>query len=417
MQYKLKAPGLIDTTIHLPSSKSVSNRALVMNALAQGSSLPCNLSDCDDTEVMVSALRDMPGVIDLKGSGTAMRFLTAYFSVTPGVHTLIGTERMKHRPIKALVEALRYLGAKIEYLEEEGFPPLRIAGGELEGGRLETSGSISSQYISALLMVGPCLKRGLELKLTGQIVSRPYIDLTLHTMRDFGVSVEWTDIDTIKVEHQNYTPAEYVIENDWTAASYWYEAMALCNDAYSELKLPRMADGSRQGDAVVKYLFSMLGVKTLFETTGEGLPTTVTLKKVSARLPRLDYDFVNQPDLVQTLVVCCSVMNIPFRFTGLSSLKIKETDRIEALKAEMRKLGYVLKDVDGCELVWDGERCEATMEPIDTYGDHRMAMAFAPLCFHFPGLRINDPHVVSKSYPRFWDDLKQAGFTIEEIDE
>lgn len=416
MRYILHAPEQLHCTIDLPASKSISNRALVIHALSGSSILPENLSDCDDTEVIVSALHDMPEVIDIKAAGTAMRFMTAYLSVTPGTHILTGTERMCHRPIKVLVNALRYLGAHIEYVGEEGFPPLRITGRDLEGGTLEVPGSISSQYISALLMIGPSLRNGLELKLTGNIISRPYIDLTLHTMHDFGVKVEWTDIDTIKTEHQQYQHREYVIENDWSASSYWYEIMALSNGIDNEIKLTGLVDGSRQGDSVVRYLFSMLGVKTTFESTEPGTPATVTIKKVRQHLPRLDYDFINQPDLAQTFVVCCALMDIPFHFKGLSTLKIKETDRIEALKKEMRKLGYVIKDANDSELLWDGERCEATYEPIDTYEDHRMALAFAPLCIMIPGLSINNPQVVSKSYPAFWSHLRQAGFIIEEQD-
>ncbi len=422
MQYKLSAPAQIDSIINLPASKSISNRALIIYALTKDGILPQNLSDCDDTKVIIRALRDMPDMIDIMAAGTAMRFMTSYLSVIPGTHAITGTERMKHRPIKVLVDALRYLGADIEYLEEEGFPPLRITGKNLEGGRLEIPGNISSQYISALLLISPVLRNGLELVLTGDIISRPYIDLTLHTMHDFGIKAEWTDVQTITTGHQEYQPRQYTIENDWSAASYWYEIMALSNissltssgkDSVS-IRLEGLADGSRQGDSVVRYLFSMLGVKTVFDHAKRGVPTMVTLKKVPTHLQRFDYDFINQPDLAQTLVVCCCALDIPFHFTGLATLRIKETNRIEALKKELRKLGYVIKDVDGSELIWDGERCEASMEPIDTYEDHRMALAFAPLCIKFPGLRINNPQVVTKSYPHFWDHLRQAGFTITE---
>lgn len=416
MQYIIRKPGHIRTTIELPASKSISNRALVIHALAGNGPMPNNLSDCDDTEVIVNALRNLPETIDIKAAGTAMRFMTAYLSATDGCHTITGTERMKHRPIAVLVDALRYLGADIEYLEKTGFPPLRIKGKKLDGGRLEIPGNVSSQYISALLMIGPALKEGLQLVLTGNVISRPYIDLTLHTMHDFGAKAEWTAFDTITVHPSPYIGREYLVENDWSAASYWYEIMALggCEDC--EIRLTGLVDGSRQGDSVVRYLFSMLGVKTVFENSKTGIPTTVVLKKTTNRLQRLDYDFINQPDMAQTFVVCCAVMGIPFRFKGLATLKIKETDRIEALKAEMRKLGYIIKDVDGCELVWNGERCEAEDHPeIDTYEDHRMAMAFAPLAMIMPEIRINDPHVVSKSYPRFWEHLKNADFEVIEV--
>jgi len=415
MQYILTAPSRINTTINLPASKSISNRALVIHAMTGSGRMPDNLSDCDDTEVIIDALRDMPDTIDIKAAGTAMRFMTAYLAVTEGSHTLTGTDRMKHRPIGVLVDALRYLGADIRYEGEEGFPPLRITGRRLDGGRLEIPGNISSQYISALLLTGPMMRNGLQLVLTGNIISRPYIDLTLHTMHDFGAVAEWTDIDTIEVRPVPYRERAYLIENDWSAASYWYEMMVMCGGADSEIRLTGLTDGSRQGDSVVRYLFSMLGVKTSFESTRKDEPSTVTLRRMPSRLPRLEYDFINQPDLAQTFVACCAAQGIPFRFTGLATLKIKETDRIEALKTEMRKLGFVIRDANGSELLWDGERCEPDTAPaIDTYEDHRMALAFAPLAAKFPGLRINDPHVVSKSYPGYWDHLRQAGFRIDE---
>lgn len=415
MRYILYAPDKIDAAVRLPASKSISNRALVMNALAGSKVMPDNLSDCDDTRVILDALRRMPETIDIGAAGTAMRFMTAYLAVTPGCHTLTGTERMKHRPIRALVDALRYIGADIAYEGEEGYPPLRINGRRLEGGRLEIPGDISSQYISALLMVGPALERGLELRLMGEIISRPYIDLTLCMMRGFGADAEWTDVDTISVRPVPYGPRPFFIENDWSAASYWYETLVLARDGESEVRLDGLTDGSRQGDSAVKYLFSMLGVRTVFKTRERGVPTTVTLKRVEPVPPRLDYDFVNQPDMVQTFVVCCALAGVPFRFTGLASLKIKETDRVEALKTEMRKLGYVVRETAVGELSWDGERCQQADDlVINTYEDHRMAMAFAPAATVFPGLKIDEPQVVSKSYPHFWDELRRAGFTITE---
>ena len=414
MRYRITAPSRIDTTIKLPASKSISNRALIISALAGVKTMPRNISNCDDTEVIVRALHDNPYEIDIKAAGTAMRFMTAYLAVTPGEHVITGTERMKHRPIKVLVDALRYLGADIEYIGEEGFPPLKIRGKALDGGSIEIPGDVSSQYVSALLMIAPMLNGGLELHLTGNIISRPYIDLTIHTMHDYGARVEWTDVDTIVTEPTGYREREFIIENDWSGASYWYETLALMGDRESSIRIPGLIDSSRQGDSGVRYLFSMLGVKTSFEDGIKTEPTTVTLKTMRSMLPKLDFDFSGQPDLTQTLVVTCAAMNIPFHFTGLATLRIKESDRIEVLKREMKKLGFVIREENNSELLWDGERCEATMKPIDTYEDHRMAMAFAPAAVKFPGLRINNPEVVTKSYPNFWKDLQQAGFKIEE---
>ena len=417
MQYTITPPQHVDTRIQLPASKSISNRALIIHALTGGNITPANLSDCDDTEVIIRALAHRPEVIDIKAAGTAMRFMTAYLSVTEGEHTITGTERMKHRPIGVLVDALRYLGAEIEYAGEKGFPPLRIRGRQLEGGRLEIPGNVSSQYISALLMIAPVLSKGLEMKLTGGIVSRPYIDLTLHLMHQFGVSAEWTDIDSITVKPQPYRQRPYTIENDWTAASYWYEVLALTDELGSKVVLPGMMDGSRQGDSAVRYIFSLLGIKTAFADRKADRLTDATLTRHSRMLNRMDYDFTNQPDLAQTLIATCPVLGIPFHFTGLGSLRIKETDRIEAMKTEMEKLGYILHADSGTELSWEGDRCEPAAQPvIDTYEDHRMAMSFAPLAIRLGRIGINHPEVVSKSYPHYWNDLRKAGFHIVQTD-
>lgn len=416
MQYNITAPRQLRHAVKLPASKSISNRVLIIHKLSGGKIMPDNLSDCDDTSVIIRALRDNPHDIDIMAAGTAMRFMTALLAVKDGEeHLLTGTERMRQRPIGVLVDALRHLGADIRYAENDGYPPLMINGRKLEGGQLEVAGDISSQFISALLMIGPALSNGLTLRLKGEIISRPYIDLTLWMMREFGADADWSDFETISVAPKPYIERHYYIENDWSAASYWYEMLALAGGNDDELRLEGLMDGSKQGDSSVRYLFSLLGVKTVFDTTQECVPTTVTLRRNGHHVPRLEYDFSNTPDLTQTFVVCCSLMGVPFHFKGLSTLKIKETDRIEALKREMRKLGYVIKDMNNSELLWDGERCEPDYsEGIDTYQDHRMAMAFAPAALCFDGLKINNPNVVTKSYPLYWDHLKEAGFGIIE---
>ena len=376
--------------------------------------MPENLSDCDDTQVILDALRYMPEEINIKAAGTAMRFMTAYLSVMRGTHVLTGTERMKQRPIGILVDALRKLGADISYVGKEGYPPLRITGQDIEGGELEIEGSVSSQYISALLMIGPMLKKGLELKLTGDIISRPYIDLTLWMMREYGADAEWTAADTITVNHKPYVNRDYVIENDWSGASYWYEILALSSDREAQVVLNGLKDGSKQGDSVVRYIFSLLGVKTTFQSKKSTKPQTVTIQTNGRCLPKLEYDFVNSPDLAQTFVVACAAKGVPFHFKGLSTLKIKETDRIEALKTEMRKLGYVIESRNDSELIWNGETCMPRPEQgIDTYEDHRMALAFAPYAMKAGSIIINNPQVVTKSYPGFWVSLAEAGFNVE----
>lgn len=397
----------IHTRIQLPSSKSLCNRALIINALAHGSEPPQNLSNCDDTRVMIRALQQMQPTIDIMAAGTAMRFLTAFLTVAPGTHLITGTERMKQRPIGILVDALRSLGAEIDYAENEGFPPLRITGKKLDKENITLPGNVSSQYISALLMIAPTLQHGLTLTLEGKIVSRPYIDMTLQLMRDFGAQAEWIADNQLKVEATGYQPTPYYIESDWSAASYWYEICALTPDATVEL--PGLFEQSLQGDAAVAQIFSLLGVETSYSER------MVTLRNTGKAVDKLEYDFVNQPDLAQTFVVTCCIKHIPFCFTGLESLKIKETDRIFALITEMKKLGYVVKEKDNSILYWDGERCPAQPHPaIDTYEDHRMAMAFAPASLILKSVCINHPQVVSKSYPNYWENLQEAGFNLAE---
>ena len=410
MKIRITAPERINATIQLPASKSISNRALIIHALAKGEHRPENLSDCDDTRVMVSALEAKEGeTIDIMAAGTAMRYLTAYFSVTPGTRIITGTERMKQRPIGILVDALRELGADIEYVENEGFPPLRITGTTLTQSHIALPGNVSSQYISALLMIAPMLKNGLTLTLTGDIISRPYIDLTLKLMEDFGVKASWTSENELRVEPQPYQSTPYYIESDWSAASYWYLMTALSKDA--EITLPGLFKQSYQGDSKVADYFPTLGTETTYKANDVILHKSNTN---AFQTKHFSCDFTNQPDLAQTFVVACVLQGITFNFCGLQSLKIKETDRIAALIKEMRKLGYVLHEAEGSILYWEGERCERSHEAIDTYEDHRMAMAFAPACLVMDDICINNPEVVSKSYPHYWDDLRTAGFIIEE---
>ena len=408
MKYLIKAPEeRLRASVQLPASKSISNRALILNALSYSPYDIQNLSDCDDTEVMVRALNSDSRAFDLKAAGTAMRFLTAFLSKIVGEWTITGTERMKNRPIKLLVDALNSLGARIEYMEKEGYPPLRIFGSALQGGEISLAGGVSSQYISALLMIAPLMEKGLTLHLEGNIISRPYINLTLQLMEQFGVKATWNG-QTIKILPQEYKPIRFTVESDWSAASYWYAIMALSKNA--EIELLGLFKNSLQGDAAGAKLFAQLGVGTAFTDRG------VMLKYNGNVTKKLIYNFVNEPDLAQTFVVTCVLLNIPFRFTGLQSLKIKETDRIEALKTELRKLGYLLTDSNDSILEWNGEHCEPEADPIiATYEDHRMAMAFAPAALVLPkGLKVADPEVVTKSYPAYWEDLRKAGFALIE---
>ncbi len=400
----------------LPASKSISNRALLVRALCPGCPMPQNVSDCDDTRAMTAALSRMPEVIDIGAAGTAMRFLTAYLSVTPGSHVITGTERMRHRPIGILVDALRQMGADIAYEGEEGFPPLRITGRTgLQGGAVALPGNVSSQYVSALLMIAPTLQQGLTLTLTGDIVSRPYLDMTLTLMRDFGAEAHWQGMDTIAVGPVAYRPIPYYIENDWSAASYWYEMVALSGDTEAEVVLPGLQEESMQGDAHVRDIFALLGVGTQFFTAVDGT-RCIRLRKCGEAVKHLDFDFVRQPDLAQTVVVTCAMLGVTFRFTGLQSLKIKETDRMAALQNELGKLGVEVEQESDSVLSWDGRRHVVDAVPvIATYEDHRMAMAFAPACMRVGQMVVEKPLVVGKSYPTYWENLRKAGFRICEM--
>ena len=406
MQYKITAPKTINSTITLPASKSISNRALILNALSMAPFDIENLSDCDDTNVMIEAFNSGSNLIDVKAAGTSMRFLTAFLSMTPGEWIITGTERMQERPIHILVDALISLGARIEYLGKIGYPPLKIKGTALDGGIIYLSGDVSSQFISALLMIAPAMNKGLTIHLEGNIISIPYIKLTLGMMAQYGVRTHWDD-RTIKIHPEEYKPIHYKVEADWSAASYWYEMAALADNARIELK--GLFKNSMLGDSKVTELFLDLGIATEYISDG------IILTKTKNKTKKLFHNFVNEPDLAQTFVVACCMLDVHFMFTGLQSLKIKETDRIEALKTEMKKLGYVIRDSENSIMEWDGERCEAEKDPvIKTYEDHRMAMAFAPAAIKLGNISIAHPGVVSKSYPAYWNDLKHAGYNIIE---
>ena len=414
MQITIKASKDLRGRVEKKSSKSISNRALTISSLAGSGVAVENVSDCDDTRVMQAWLKERPSIIDIGAAGTAMRFSTALLAVSEGVHVITGSKRMKNRPIEVLVDALRHLDAEIFYEEKEGFPPLRIIGNtNLKGGKVQLSGSVSSQYISALLMIGPMLNNGLILSLTDTIVSHPYIDMTIAVMQSFGAKVGWKNVSTIEVKPSPYHSCSYKVESDWSAASYWYELMALSSDDGAVILLPGLFAQSLQGDSRGAKVFEQLGVST--EHRGD----EVVLRKNGMRVEQLEVDFVEMPDLAQTFVVTCCMLGVPFHFVGLQSLKIKETDRIEALKRELSKLGFVIEDRNDCELLWNGVRRESAnlsdMIAIDTYEDHRMAMAFAPVALKDGRVVINNPQVVSKSYPKYWEDLKSVGFEIEAI--
>jgi len=386
----------ITARIDLPGSKSISNRALILNALSYSPYDILNLSECDDTRVTLDALESDNTTFDIGAAGTAMRFLTAFLSKTVGEWVITGSERMKNRPVKLLVDALNALGGRIEYIEKEGYPPLRIFGSALTGGEIHLNGSVSSQYISALMMIAPLMQEGLKIYLDGKIISKPYIEMTIQMMQEFGAVIELTE-NTILIEPQDYIPIEYTVESDWTAASYWYEMLSLVGKG--NIFLNGLYQESYQGDSIIADIFEQLGIHTAYLSEG------VLLTSIKSISQGMEYDFTNQPDLAQTLAVTCCLKGIPFIFSGLQSLKIKETDRIAALINELKKLGFVLTESGEGKLAWDGELCnQAEKIVIKTYDDHRMAMAFTPAAVFYP-ISIEHPEVVSKSYPGFWKDI------------
>ena len=406
-----KFPKKLVANITPPTSKSVSNRALMLQALCPEQRYTIsNLAICDDTQHMqegIAAKQAGAPLIDIGATGTAMRFLTAYLSIKEGETVLTGSERMQQRPIGTLVEALRTLGADITYINKEGYPPLRSHGCKLQGGSLEVKADISSQYISALLMIGPCLAEGLTLRLIGEIASRSYIELTLDLMRHYGATAEWIDEQTIRVDAGGYEDTPLSVEGDWSGASYWYELAAVAAHCGHEVDicLHGMRPDSKQGDRIIADWLKVEGLR-LGDSSSEQLP-----KVAEGNNAPLELDFTHCPDIAQTMAVTYCLLGIPYTFTGIRSLRIKETDRVAALINELRKLGFALRAEGDEQLIWDGTRCAADENPvIVTYDDHRMAMAFAPAALCYEHLTIEHPEVVTKSYPGFWEDLSR--FTI-----
>ena len=390
------------TEISLPSSKSESNRALIINALAQGKDNLSNLSEARDTQTMMRLLASDDAIADVIDAGTTMRFLTAYFAITGQHKTLTGTPRMCERPIGILADALRFLGADIQYINTEGYPPLELRGFQFSGNtHLQIRGDVSSQYISAILMIAPLLPEGLVLEITGKLGSKPYIEMTLKQMEAFGVKIlrDWENM-TLTIPAQQYEPIPYAIESDWSGASYWFSVVALAEHEDAQLELLGLKENSLQGDSVITDIMSHLGVKS--EYTGRGFKLT-KIPSDSA----LEWDFTNCPDLAQTVCVVASAKKIPLILTGIESLKVKETDRIIALQNELAKLGTKLEEVEeNCKYLLTPSLTLLTPTSIHTYDDHRMAMAFAPLAL-LMNIVIEDPDVVVKSYPSFWKHFEK----------
>ncbi|MGN0214015.1 MAG: 3-phosphoshikimate 1-carboxyvinyltransferase [Muribaculaceae bacterium] len=408
MDIKITAPARAIAEVALPASKSISNRALILNALCTEKAQISNIAKCDDTDAMVAALQSTDNEINIGAAGTAMRFLTAYFATRQGRTVILdGSERMRQRPIGVLVDALRSCGAQIDYVGNEGFPPLRITGTRLCAKAVEIPGNVSSQYISALLMISPLIEGCATLRLSGNIISRPYIDMTLALMEQFGVKATLNNNEISIPQNATYSARNFVVENDWSAASYWFQMQALLPQ--SRISLKGLFANSLQGDSATQRLFAVFGVNA------NRCGAYLDLRTSPVEPDFIEMDLLGNPDLAQTIVVTACLLNRPFHITGLQTLKIKETDRIEALRSQLLKLGYVITVEPDYSLRWDGTTQAPTQHPsIATFKDHRMAMAFAPAAIKFPGIVIEDAAVVSKSYPDYWQHLAQSGFKIEE---
>lgn len=403
----------LQETINLPASKSESNRVLVIEALAKYQNTSSskyhieNISAARDTQTMLKLLESQEKTLDVLDAGTTMRFLTAFCAITQRKAILTGTPRMQERPIKILINALTDLGANIKYLQKTGFPPIEIIDFKQKTNQIAIEGSVSSQYISALLMIAPLLKNGLELHLKNKISSKPYILMTLELMKYFGIIYEWND-NIIFVKEGKYQIKNYAIEADWSAASYWYSIVALAETG-TAIFLPFLKEKSLQGDSVIAQIMQFFGIETTYQEQG------VKIRKINEPKEKyFTYDFAHCPDLAQTIVALCVAKNITLQATGLESLRIKETDRILALAKEVAKLGFVFSSTD--EKNWflkqENPLQEHQTAIIATYEDHRMAMAFAPLAMRLP-IGIENEDVVEKSYPNFWEELKKIATIVK----
>lgn len=391
--------------IVLTASKSESNRALMIQALSKEEITIENLATAKDTETFLTLLKTHKNVWDVGPAGTTFRFLTAYSAIQEGIEkTLTGSKRMLERPVKVLVDALREIGADIDYLGKEGYPPLKIKGKALQGGMVHMRGDVSSQFISAMLMIGPMLENGIRIVFTSEPTSIPYIKMTIKMMEHFGAEVNWEGKE-ISVQTGGYKANRYTIEADWSAASYWYEMAAFADEL--DLKIIGLKEESLQGDSAVSSLYKELGVQTTFEGNGVQLTKKALDNDIAPK------DFVDYPDIAQTLSVSYAALGKRVVMDGLHSLRIKETDRIQAIQNELGGLGYDTS-VEGDILTVQGTKHSIDSGyMVKTYHDHRMAMAFAPLAMVHDKVVIEDETVVVKSYPEYWMDLAKVGFEFE----
>ena len=410
MNYKVSHPSkIVEGSVNLPASKSISNRLLIIRELCETKFEIDNLSDSEDTQMLLKSLQNNSSTKNVGAAGTSFRFLTALLSITNGSWFLTGTKRMKERPIKPLVDALQKMGGDITYPEKTGFPPIEIRGNKLKGGKISIEANISSQFISALMMIAPRLENGLRIKLNGKVVSIPYLQMTKILLENFGISVEFND-DEIFIANQTYQPKRISVEKDWSAAAYFYSIATLAEK--SEILFPAVAEKSIQGDSIIKNKMKDFGVESKF------YKSALQIKRNQSPPKALKFNFQNHPDLAQTLAVVSAALKIEGEFSGLTNLKIKETDRIFALKSELNKLDCTFEEIGKSWFLRTPKKAifQNSIE-IETYNDHRMAMAFAPLALKFPFVIIQNPSVVNKSFPGYWNALKRLGFCIEKIGE
>lgn len=407
MAFRLVSSGPVkNCEVALTPSKSISNRALILRALCNDHFEIENLSASTDTKVLLSALETLSPELNVNDAGTAFRFLVSYLSIRSGTFVLTGSDRMKQRPVGPLVEALKSLGAHIDYSESSGFPPLRINGKKLIGGSVSIDSAVSSQFISSLLMITPMLEKGLTIKLKGKQTSGSYIDLTIGMMKFFGADVQKKG-DQITVLSKSYQPKNFIVENDWSSASYWYSLCAL--NPGSEFVLQGLHENSLQGDSIIASIMTSFGVTTKY--TAENIIISSEYKKLSELISEFEFDFSSYPDLVMTMAVLCAAKGVNGKFSGVGSLRIKESDRLEVLRSQLAKCGV--------DVVIDGDKMEINSQSlfkqpgiIETHNDHRIAMAFAPLATVLESVSFDRIDVVSKSYPEFWEQLVASGLSF-----
>lgn len=403
----IKKDRTLKGTVKLEGSKSITNRVLIIKALCEDFFEIENFSESEDSLTLLELINSREKVLNAKDGGTTLRFLAAFLAVHEGEVILTGNERLIKRPVGPLIDALIYIGADIQYLGIKGYPPLLIRGKMVTDNKVEVDAGISSQFISALLLIAPILQNGLIIKLKGEPVSRPYIQMTLDIMKYFGISYDWSQ-SVISISHQEYSARDFKVESDWSAASYYYEMAAMADEV--DLKVMGLQRMSKQGDAVIATLMEKFGVHTEFIEGG------IHITKSPSSIRHFDYDFTDCPDLAQAVIAACAGLNIPGQIKGISNLQIKETDRIAAMQQEILKIGQHLKTKDNhWSIEANGTENNDELLVFDTYNDHRMAMSIVPLSIQRRELVVNDPMVVRKSYPSFWQDIRKLGFEVEEL--